>query len=182
MFLLAWKSQSNLSWCPTAHWSPLPTPLGPCCTAQSWVVQHHERGTSACGSALLFALSVLVLRTPITVFTKCSFCFRTTSRPQEDYHSMGPCFCLSSLPPFPPFFLQFCFVSFKFVRCIGYIYPLESDVHDTLIFSRKMVLKYSYVIFLRQIHLPLEVFLTSHLYVWDDSDIFILLVGHVPGT
>ena len=40
--------------------------------------QHHGRGMRTWGTALLLALSVLVLRKPITVFTKSPFCFRTT--------------------------------------------------------------------------------------------------------
>ena len=33
----------------------------------------------ACGTALLLTLTVLVWRTPISVFTMSSFCFKTTS-------------------------------------------------------------------------------------------------------
>ena len=60
-------SKTNFSSDPTVHCSPPTHPHCPPhpahCLLQSWAMQHHGRGISACRTALLLALSFLVLRT-----------------------------------------------------------------------------------------------------------------------
>ena len=57
-----------------------PPPPSPFRLCKELDTQRHGRGILTCSTGRLPTLSVLVLRTLITVFTRSFFCFRTTSR------------------------------------------------------------------------------------------------------